>query len=252
VVVVLAAVVALVAAPTQAAAAHRIPTSTTTTTAPPTTTTVQTTTTTTEAPGTAAAPTTTRDPIIFVHGYGSNGSIWAPMMRRFVADGWTDAQLVAWTYDTSQSNATTAQQLSTVIDVLLASTGASRVDIVAHSMGSLSTRWYLKYVTGGLSKVDEWVSLGGPNHGTDTALACATASCIEMRPGSAFLTALNSGDESPGTVRYGTWWSPCDLTINPDSSVSVDGAVNTETACLGHSDLYNDTTVYNQVRDFVR
>ena len=243
--VVVAVIVALTAAPTRASAAR--PTTTTTSTAPPTTTTA--------APSAAAPATATataRDPIVFVHGYGSNGSIWAPMMRRFVADGWTDAQLVAWTYDTSQSNATTAQQLSTVIDVLLASTGASRVDIVAHSMGSLSSRWYLKYVPGGMSKVDAWVSLGGPNHGTDTAMTCSTTPCLEMRPGSAFLTQLNSGDESPGTVRYGTWWSPCDLTINPDSSVSVDGAVNTETGCLGHSDLYNDSTVYPQVRDFVR
>jgi triacylglycerol lipase len=136
--------------------------------------------------------------------------------------------------------------------VLLASTGASRVDIVAHSMGSLSTRWYLKFLSGGLTKVDEWVSLGGPNHGTDAAITCSTPSCIEMRPGSTFLTQLNSGDESPGAVRYGTWWSPCDLTINPDASVSVAGATNTETACLGHSDLYNNTAVYTQVRDFVR
>jgi triacylglycerol lipase len=72
-----------------------------------------------------------------------------------------------------------------------------------------------------------------------------------MRPGSSFLSQLNSGDESPGAVRYGTWWSPCDSVINPDSSVPVAGATNTQTACLGHSDLYADATVYGQVRAFV-
>ena len=198
------------------------------------------------------AAATARDPIVFVHGWGSNGSIWAPMMRRFVADGWTDAQLVTWTYDTSRSNKATADELRRLIDVVLASTGAARVDIVAHSMGSLSTRWYLKHLVGALPKVDAWVSLGGPNHGTETSIPCSQASCLETRIGSTFLAELNAGDESPGTVRYATWRSHCDTMINPDASVIVDGALNTETACLTHSALYNDLTVYGQVRDFVR
>ena len=72
-----------------------------------------------------------------------------------------------------------------------------------------------------------------------------------MRPGSSFLTALNSGDETPGATRYGTWWSPCDEVINPDSSVPLSGATNTQTACMSHSALRENATVYGQVRDFV-
>ena len=104
---------------------------------------------------------------------------------------------------------------------------------------------------GGDARVDAWVSLGGPNHGTDFALSCLTTSCTEMRQGSTFLAALNSVDETPGAVRYGTWWSPCDGIINPDSSVALSGATNTKTACLTHSALHDDATVYGQVRDFI-
>jgi triacylglycerol lipase len=95
------------------------------------------------------------------------------------------------------------------------------------------------------------VSLGGPNHGTDTANSCFDVSCTEMRTGSSFLTALNSGDEAPGSPRYATWWSPCDTVINPDSSVSLSGAVNTRTACLSHMGLLTDATVYAQTRDMI-
>lgn len=96
------------------------------------------------------------------------------------------------------------------------------------------------------------MGFGGPNHGTNTAFLCGQTSCVEMRPNSTFLNALNSGDETPGAVNYGTWWSPCDEVINPDESVILSGATNTQTACIGHSALHSDATVYGQVRDFVR
>ncbi|MFE5919120.1 esterase/lipase family protein [Streptomyces sp. NPDC056468] len=136
-------------------------------------------------------------------------------------------------YDWRQSNATTAQQLAAEVDCLLAATGASKVDIVTHSMGGLSSRYYAKNLRG-TEKIDAWVSQVGPNHGTDWANGCGYTSSFERRLGSTFLTSLNSGDESPGTPRYGTWWSPCHTIINPESSVSLSGAMNTRTACLGH------------------
>ncbi|MER7521049.1 triacylglycerol lipase [Streptomyces sp. NPDC126499] len=200
-----------------------------------------------------AADTPTYDrsshPILFVHGYNSSGSYWNTMAGNFRADGWPSSHLDQWSYDWRQSNATTAQQLAAEVDRLLAATGASKVDIITHSMGGLSSRYYAKNL-GGSGKIDTWVSLAGPNHGTDWANGCDDVSCHEMRIGSAFLTALNSGDETPGAPRYGTWWSPCDTVINPDTSVALSGATNTRTACLGHVAIGSDTTTYTQVRDF--
>lgn len=197
-----------------------------------------------------AARALVHDPILFVHGWNSNSSTWTTMIGRFQADGWTSAELNNWSYNTSQSNAITAQEIQAKVDQILAATGATKVDIISHSMGGLSSRYYSKNL-GGSSKIDEWVSLGGPNHGTDTAYFCTQTSCKEMRPGSTFLNNLNATDETPGTPNYRTWWSPCDSIINPDSSVSLTGAVNTQTACISHSDLHQDATVYGQVRDFV-
>lgn len=200
---------------------------------------------------TPAASAPLHNPILFVHGWNSSSSAWTTMVNRFAADGWTTAELNNWSYTYSQSNATTAGQIQTKVDQILAATGATKVDLISHSMGGLSTRYYLKNL-GGTAKVDEWVSLGGPNHGTNTANFCGQTSCVEMRIGSTFLTNLNAGDETPGAVNYRTWWSPCDSVINPDSSVSLVGATNTQTACISHSNLHEDAGVYAQVRDFVR
>lgn len=191
-----------------------------------------------------------RHPILFVHGFNSSGSVWTTMIASFKADGWTDGQLVNWSYNTSQSNATTAQQIRTKVDSILLATGATRVDVITHSMGGLSSRYYARNL-GGDTKIDAWVSLGGPNHGTTWAYGCFTTSCVEMRPASTFVKNLNATDETPGAPRYATWWSACDTVIEPDNSTPLIGATNTQTACLGHSDFYKDATTYAQVRGWV-
>lgn len=191
------------------------------------------------------------DPIIFVHGFASSGQIWGTMIGSLVADGWLASDITNWSYDTTISNVTIAQQLKTKADSALAATGALKIDIIAHSMGGLSSRYYAREL-GGSDKIEAWVSLGGPNHGTTTANFCGLQSCLEMRPGSSFLTSLNTGDETPGAPRYGTWRTPCDNVTTPPESVILVGATNTETACLGHSDLYQNATIYAQVRDFIR
>lgn len=204
--------------------------------------------------GTALAPSGAMalDPILFVHGYARSASDWNTMIERFEKDGWPKSYLSAYSYNTSQSNKVDAEkEVKSHVESLLSATGATKVDIIAHSMGSLNTRWYIKF-DGGESKVDDWVSLGGPNHGTETANFCLGTSCTEMRVGSKFLSELNAGDETPGEVNYGTWWSPCDEFINPDSSVPLTGATNHETACISHLSLLTDPTVYEQVREFVK
>jgi triacylglycerol lipase len=175
------------------------------------------------------------------------------MIANFEKDGYAKSELSAYSYNTSTSNKTTAEtEVKSRVEALKKATGAAKVDIIAHSMGSLNTRWYIKFVAGGEANVDDWVSLGGPNHGTEFANFCFSTACTEMRVGSKFLAELNAGDETPGAVNYGTWWSPCDEIINPDSSVALSGATNTKTACLSHAALRTDTTVYTQVREFVK
>jgi triacylglycerol lipase len=204
--------------------------------------------------GAAFAPAAlAKEPILFVHGWSESSSAWKTMIANFEKDGYAKSELSAYSYNTSTSNKTTAEtEVKSRVEALKKATGATKVDIIAHSMGSLNTRWYIKFVAGGEANVDDWVSLGGPNHGTDFANFCFSTACVEMRVGSKFLGELNAGDETPGAVNYGTWWSPCDEIINPDSSVALSGATNTKTACISHGALRTDKTVYEQVREFVK
>ena len=157
------------------------------------------------ASGCASSRSTARErnPVVFVHGWSSSADAWSTMAERFRDDGWPEAYLVVWSYDTSRSNVETAGRLADRVDAVLEATGASRVDVVAHSMGALPARYYVRHL-GGDARVDGWVSLGSPNHGTVTAYTCVSRSCREMRPGSSFMSALNEGDETPGDETPGT------------------------------------------------
>ncbi|MFJ6729278.1 esterase/lipase family protein [Streptomyces sp. NPDC091281] len=194
-----------------------------------------------------------RDPIVFVHGISSDRGSWDDWLGFFAADGYPAAELDASSYTWDKSNVVAAREVATVVQNVLARTGARKVDIVAHSMGVMSSRYYLKNL-GGTAYVDDYVSVAGTNHGTSIAYVCGWLypSCAEMQPGSAFLNALNAGDETPGDVNYGSFWSHCDEGINPDSSALLSGAVNVDVGCVGHTATNNDRGVYERVRDFVR
>ncbi len=199
-------------------------------------------------------PDLKHDPILFVHGYAGNGSNFETMKARFKADGWQDFELYAYNYSFISSNATSAAEIRDQVNDIIRITGATKVDIIAFSMGSISSRYYLKNFDGS-SRIDAWVSMGGPNHGTDAVENnnCQLTPCKEIIPGSAFLTALNSVDETPGAlVRYATWRSPCDQTINPDESVILTGATNNLAACIQHLEFLINADVYQQVKSFVQ
>ena len=100
-----------------------------------------------------------------------------------------------------------AQRLANTVNAVKARTGASKVDLVAHSMGGLVSRDYIKNL-GGAANVDSLIMLGTPNYGTGLAnlgniINCAgVTACQQMAIGSSYLNALNAGDDTIGSVRY--------------------------------------------------
>jgi triacylglycerol lipase len=105
-------------------------------------------------------------------------------------------------------------------------TGAAKVDVVGHSQGALAVRYCVKF-DGGLRTVDTMISLGGVNYGTAAANSCVSASCVQMRPGSAFLDELNEGDDTPGDVDYAHLYSyENNGGINGEDIPLADGATN--------------------------
>jgi len=135
-----------------------------------------------------------------------------------------------------------------------------RVDVIGHSQGTLEVRWALRWWPEIRTLVDDDISLAGPHHGASGAdQVCATGSCApaaqQMRTGTRFLAALNSGDETPGDVDYTSVFSADDELVQPPESAKLDGAVNVlvQDLCPGrfvhHAGLVHDPAVYSIVFD---
>ncbi|MDR7281178.1 esterase/lipase family protein [Catenuloplanes atrovinosus] len=187
------------------------------------------------------------EPVILIHGYNSSTDAWGPLTRRLIAAGYDAADIHPFGYDYRRSNVTTAARLADLVAEVRREHGAARVDLIGHSMGALVARYYARNL-GGTGTVDDLVSLSAPHHGARIFAICRfDAACRELVPGSAFLRALNAGDETPGDIDYRTFYSRCDLIVIPHTSALLDGAENTDAGCLGHSEFRLVDSVADQI-----
>jgi triacylglycerol lipase len=128
---------------------------------------------------------------------------------------------------------TSARQLQTFINRVLAATHAAKVTIVGHSQGGMMPRYYIKFL-GGASKVDDLVGFSPSNHGTDTPAAppaglLGCTSCAQQVAGSPFMQQLNAGDQTPAPVSYTVLETNHDEVVTPYQSeflpTTADGRV---------------------------
>jgi triacylglycerol lipase len=146
----------------------------------------------------------------------------------------------------SENNITNAQALATFINNVKAQTGATQVDLVGHSMGGLSTRYYIKSLGGG-ANVAQYVSLGTPQYGVFSACFLPTNFGGQMCTFSSFLSGLNSGDDTPGSLLYTTIFSTSDGVVPTSSSRLDGGACFKQVSGVSHGGLTTDATVFSHV-----
>lgn len=143
-----------------------------------------------------------------------------------------------------------AKLLAEKVDEVLAVEDADRVALVAHSMGGLIARHYLKHV-GGRDRVTRLACLGVPHHGTWTAVtAPILKGTRQILPGSDFLTALNDPNVSHG-VPVLNIWSRYDGVVIPAESALLE-APEVENRVLpyaGHWGLLVSRRAYRWIRE---
>lgn len=136
------------------------------------------------------------EPVLLVNGYGdTEDTPWWPVLESYFADvGYAEEDVHR--LDIGDIPGTTVDSPTEYADLVKQRLAAisddygSDVDIVAHSMGGLDSRWAIEK-QGAARYVDDLVTLGTPHQGTYAAyLGVLTEGGRNMIPGSDFLTEL--------------------------------------------------------------
>jgi triacylglycerol lipase len=188
------------------------------------------------------------DPVVLVHGLvATMGDNWSTMAPLLADNGYC---VFALTYGTDPGESSvgglepmeqSSQQLASFVTQVLASTGASKVDLVGHSEGTVMPQYYLKEL-GGAAKVNRYVAMAPLYQGTtldgvsagvdaletyfpslaapiESAVAAECGSCQEFLKGSAFLSNLyRDGVYAVPGVTYTTIMTRYDELVVPYTS----------------------------------
>lgn len=188
-------------------------------------------------------------PVVLVHGLGANQTVnwqtYSPLLKNngycvfSLTYGVPGEPLPIYQPAGLLPMEQSAAELGAFVDRVLAATGASKVDILGHSEGTLMPSYYVKFL-GGASKVDKYVSLTplwagttlfgvsslydlakliGLDAGINGALDPICGSCRQFLHGSDFLAKLHSGNGifQPG-VEYTNILTRYDEAVTPYTS----------------------------------
>ncbi|WEO95785.1 alpha/beta fold hydrolase [Streptomyces sp. FXJ1.172] len=176
------------------------------------------------ADGTAHLPVRPGPPVVLLHGFIDNRSVFVLLRRSLAQHGGQRVESLNYSPLTCDIRAA-AELLGRHVEEICERTGSPRVDIVGHSLGGLIARYYVQCLGGDL-RVRTLVTLGTPHAGTRAVpLADAHPIVRQMRPGSGVIEEL--ARPAPGCrTRFVSFWSDLDSIMDP-----------VETARLEHPDL---------------
>ena len=197
-----------------------------------------------------AAPAAPRAdvPVVLVPGWFDTARELAALRIRLLGAGASHVETLTFREPTG-SNRVHAQEIDSLVNEVLRETGARRVDIVAHSMGGLATRWYLKTHTE--APVRRAVFIASPHRGTYSAALAWGDGREEMMPESEFLAALNSGPALPAGLEAMTIRTPIDTHVLPGESATLPGVEDHTVCCPTHQGLLRSDDVFYLVLDFL-
>lgn len=173
-----------------------------------------------------------RNPVLLIHGLGDDSRSLG-LLERYLRREGRDVHSLDLRPSWGQIGLDVlAEQVAAFVDERF---GAKRqFDLVGYSMGGLVSRYYLQRL-GGAKRVQRFVTVCTPHHGSRLAHLLPSPGIRQMRPGSEFLRDLQR-DESElwKRVQFTSFWTPLDTVVVPARSAVVPGERNERIWCVAH------------------
>lgn len=166
-----------------------------------------------------------RDPVLLVHGtFTTPEESWDPGYFKVLPELGTPACTIDLPGRSLEDVQASAEYVVYAIREMARRSGRT-VSVIGHSQGTLQPLWAMRFWPDVGAKVGEYIGLAGPFQGTQAAsTSCGGGRCFEaawqMRPGSAFLTALFAAP-LPETVEYTSIATQFDQLVLPQPQAST-------------------------------
>ncbi|MFJ5998243.1 esterase/lipase family protein [Streptomyces sp. NPDC092370] len=200
--------------------------------------------------GAAQLPTRAKPPVVLLHGFIDNRSVFVLLRRSLAQHGRQRIESLNYSPLTCDIRAA-AELFGRHIEEICERTGSPQVDVVGHSLGGLIARYYVQRL-GGDQRVRTLVTLGTPHAGTRVMpLANAHPIVRQMRPGSSVLDELALPAPDCRT-HFVSFWSDLDHVMDPVETARIDHpdltAENVRVTGIGHLALPVHPAVANGIR----
>jgi triacylglycerol lipase len=156
-----------------------------------------------------------RNPVLLVHGIKDTAARMEKMAAHLRRKGW-DAHTITLRPNWGQVG---IEVLARQVEEFVRATfhQSQRIDLVGFSMGGLVCRYFIQRL-GGLARLDRFIAIASPHHGSLLAWLWPGEGCRQMRPRSGFLRDLNSDIGMLENLKFTSLWTPLDLMVVPASS----------------------------------
>jgi pimeloyl-ACP methyl ester carboxylesterase len=177
-------------------------------------------------------------PVLLIHGYGCNSGYWShltPLLdAAHISHAALDLEPMLGAIDDY------VPLVARAVDSLCAKANVTQVVIVAHSMGGLVARAYLR--EHGCSCTAHIFTLGTPHHGTSLANLGIGKNAVQMRrargadeaPESAWLRTLAAAEDAQTRALITSFYTHHDNIVAPQTSSVLPGSRSIEFGGVGH------------------
>lgn len=187
--------------------------------------------------------------VLLVHGYLCNRGLWRHWQRALAAQGHAvEAVNLEPIWGSIDDYAPT---IDAAVARLTALTGEAPL-VVAHSMGGLAVRAWLRTSPGNGERVAHVVTIATPHHGTWLARWGHGTNVQQMRVGSPWLRDLAAAEPPQRHRHFTCWHSAGDNVVFPLGTAVLAGAQVHELPHVGHVALVDDPRVLAGVQLWLR
>lgn len=193
------------------------------------------------------APQPTCLPVLLIHGYGCNSGYWRSMRQHLIRSRISFRAINLEPLLCGIDDY--AVQIDKALKSLCRESGKERIIILAHSMGGLAARAYLR--TYNSDRIARIITLGTPHYGTVLANFSIGINSLQMRwkdgandgRPSDWLRALASSEDAAKRALITSIYSLHDNIIAPQQSANLAGAKNIALSAIGHLSMGLHPTV---------